>query len=207
MRISRKVSATIIGTPTFIIQVSEALPAAPNLWPAMNTQLRTPSATFGSASMACRSSRSQAMHSTPCRSSAVRVAGSEKRATPMTRLDGAARLAKRASVGPILPPTPSTMMSPSTLARSATSAGVGSLMKSSSASTSAKRRGNGLTKQCPRSGHAPGSTRASSRRQSAASASRTRSRGGCSARALPPAPSRHARWHAPPGRRFPHRWP
>ncbi|HEX5767993.1 MAG TPA: hypothetical protein VFX94_07135, partial [Burkholderiales bacterium] len=31
---------------------------------------------------------------------------SEKRATPITRLSGAARFAMRASVGPILPPTP-----------------------------------------------------------------------------------------------------
>ena len=41
-----------------------------------------------------------------------RTAGSEKRATPTTRLSGAARLAMRASVGPILPATPSTRMSP-----------------------------------------------------------------------------------------------
>ena len=47
MRVSRKMSATVVGTPTFIIQVSDALSAAPNLWPAMNTQLRTPSATLG----------------------------------------------------------------------------------------------------------------------------------------------------------------
>ena len=33
MRISRKVSATIIGTPTFIIQVSDALPAGAELVP------------------------------------------------------------------------------------------------------------------------------------------------------------------------------
>ncbi len=59
----------------------------------------------------------------------ARACGLLKRATPMTRLPGAARLAMRASVGPILPPTPMTMMSPSTRARSATRPGVGSLMK------------------------------------------------------------------------------
>ena len=53
MRVSRKTSATVIGTPTFIIHVSDALSAAPNLWPAMNTQLRTPSATLGRRCTAC----------------------------------------------------------------------------------------------------------------------------------------------------------
>src|SRR5690606_41275852 len=41
-----------------------------------------------------------------------------KRATPTTRLLGAARLASRASVGPIFPPTPRIMRSPSTLPNS-----------------------------------------------------------------------------------------
>ena len=39
MRESRNVSATMKGTPTFIAQVSDGLPAAPNLWPAMKTTL------------------------------------------------------------------------------------------------------------------------------------------------------------------------
>ena len=95
----------------------------------MNTTLRTPSAALGSLRTASRSSRSQAMHSTPCACSDARASGLLKRATPITRLPGAARLAMRASVGPILPPTPMTMMSPSTRARSATRPGVGSLMK------------------------------------------------------------------------------
>ena len=50
-----------------------------------------------------------------------RVAGSEKRATPITRRSGAARRASRASVGPILPPTPRMIRSPGTCARSAAS--------------------------------------------------------------------------------------
>ena len=53
------------------------------------------------------------MHSTPWLSSRADSVASLKRATPITRLPGAARLAIRASVGPILPPTPSTMRSPS----------------------------------------------------------------------------------------------
>ena len=61
MRDSRKVSATMKGTATFIAQVNDGSPAAPNLWPAMKT-------TFfarGRRSSAARSSRSQAMHSMP----------------------------------------------------------------------------------------------------------------------------------------------
>ena len=65
----------------------------------------------------------------------------EKRATPITRRSGAARLAMRASVGPILPPTPSTMMSPGARSRSATSAVEGRLITSSSSWTSANRSG------------------------------------------------------------------
>src|SRR5262245_25086192 len=42
----------------------------------------------------------------------------------------------RARVGPILPPTPSTMMSPSARARSARSSALGCVMKSSSSPTS-----------------------------------------------------------------------
>src|SRR5438034_634083 len=135
MRESRKVSATMKGTPTFIAQVSDGLPAAPNLWPAMKTTCLT----RGSSSSISRSSRSQATHSTPHEVSRSRKPGSEKRATPITRLP--ARRASRASVGPILPPTPSTMMSPSTRARSRVSSALGRVMNSSSASTLAKRAG------------------------------------------------------------------
>src|SRR5918992_6377675 len=134
MRESRNASATMNGTATFIAQVKEGSPAAPNLWPAMNT-------TFfarGRRSSAARSRRSQARHSIPWLSSFCLRPFTEKRATPMTRLAGAARFAMRASVGPILPPTPSTMISPSARARSASSSGVGRVMNSSSAATSAK---------------------------------------------------------------------
>src|SRR5919108_2441357 len=136
MRESRNASATMNGTPTFIAQVNEGSPAAPNLCPAMKT-------TFfarGRCSSALRSSRSQATHSTPQESSFARRPGSLNLATPMTRLPGAARFAMRASVGPILPPTPSTMMSPSARARSAWSSLVGRDMNSSSSATSAKTR-------------------------------------------------------------------
>ncbi len=108
MRASRNASATMYGTRTFIAQVKAAFPAAPNLWPAMKT-------TFGergSLSSAARSSRSQRMHSTPLFSSLSCNPSSLKRATPMTRRRGTARFAMRARVGPILPPTPSTRMSP-----------------------------------------------------------------------------------------------
>src|SRR5687767_4775748 len=134
MRESRNVSATMNGTPTFIAQVNDGSPTAPNLCPAMNT-------TFlerGSRSSAVRSSRSHEMHSISQDSNFVRRFGSLNLATPTTRFRGAARLAMRASVGPILPPTPSTMMSPSARARSDSSSLVGRVMNSSSSATSAK---------------------------------------------------------------------
>ena len=82
------------------------------------------------------------MHSMPLRSSAARSPGSLKRATPITRFCGAARLASRASVGPILPPTPSTTMSPGTPASAAVSAGDGVVITSSRCSTLSKRDGS-----------------------------------------------------------------
>ena len=99
----------------------------------MNTMLRTPSATLGRRSQrrAVEQVAGDALDAVALERGLAQP-GSLKRATPITRLPGAARLAMRASVGPILPPTPSTMMSPSTRARSATSPGVGSLMKVSS---------------------------------------------------------------------------
>ena len=108
----------------------------------MKTQLRTPSATLGKSlqRLAVEQVAGDAFDAVRIRA-APSTSGSLKRATPITRRPGAARRAIRASVGPILPPTPSTMMSPSMRARSATSAGVGSLMKASSASTSSKRVG------------------------------------------------------------------
>ena len=77
----------------------------------------------------------------PCSPSRSRTERSLKRATPTTRRDGDARLARRASVGPILPATPRMRRSPSTVARSSTRARVGRVRKSSSASTDAKRSG------------------------------------------------------------------
>ena len=106
----------------------------PNLRPAMKTML----AASGKAAIASRDSRSASMHSMPCDCSRSRSPASEKRATPITRLPGAARLAIRASVGPILPPTPSTMMSPGTVASASTRACEGRDIASSSASTSVK---------------------------------------------------------------------
>ena len=80
--------------------------------------------------------------STPAFSSPLAHPFSLKRATPITRLAGAARLAMRASVGPILPPTPSTMVSPGVFAeRSAISASDGVVMNSSRASDDLEARG------------------------------------------------------------------
>src|SRR5450759_5243297 len=59
----------------------------------------------------------------------------------MMCLAGAARLAMRASVGPILPPTPSTRMSPGTRVNAATNAGEGVDITSSRCSISSKRLG------------------------------------------------------------------
>src|SRR6476619_7025023 len=98
-------------------------------------------ASSGSASTDLRSRRSHATVSTPCSASRSRTERSLKRATPMTRRDGDARLARRASVGPILPATPRMKRSPSTVARSSTRARVGRVRKSSRASTDAKRSG------------------------------------------------------------------
>src|ERR1051326_4728944 len=137
----RKCSATKAGTCTFIAQVSAGLSCAPNLRPAMKMTLRS----CGSFCTAARSSRSQAMVSTPCACSVSHSPASLKRATPMTRLSGAALRASRARVGPILPPTPSTMMSPSSAARSAPSARLGRVRNSSSSSGPSNRGGNGAS--------------------------------------------------------------
>ena len=112
MREPANASATSAGTCAFIAQVRSSWPEEPNLRPAMNTTL----ASFGSASTCSRSSRSAAMHSMPPAASCSRRPGSLKRATPITRLPGAARLASRARVGPILPPTPRMMRSPASCA-------------------------------------------------------------------------------------------
>ncbi len=137
MRDARNTSATCAGTITFIAQVRSSRPLEPNLRPAMNTTFST----RGRRSIASRSSRSQAMHSTPWDSSCARSPGSVKRATPITRFAGAARRASRARVGPILPPTPSTRMPPESRSSSATSPGVGVVMTSSRCATSVKRSG------------------------------------------------------------------
>ena len=67
----RNASATCAGTSTFIAQVSAGSPLAPNFRPAMKTTFGT----SGSARPAARSSRSQAMVSTPCASSFSLQAG------------------------------------------------------------------------------------------------------------------------------------
>ena len=146
-------------------------------------------------------------HSTPWPSSDARRDGSVKRATPITRLPGAARLAMRARVGPILPPTPSTMMSPSTRRGRRPVPATAGVMKSSSAATSAKRSGRvkGVVLtgwHCLRRDPVRGQAPASSRRRWNASASRIRNQDGCSARAPRRAPVRHVRSRAPPGLRF-----
>ena len=140
MREPAKLSATSAGTCAFIAQVKASCPDAPNLRPAMKTTFGN----FGSASICLRSSRSAAMHSMPCAVSGSRRPFSLKRATPTTRLPGAARLASRASVGPILPPTPRMMRSPSILPSSATSSGDGAVITSSRCSTSRKRSGRSI---------------------------------------------------------------
>src|SRR5450759_3236742 len=142
MREARKTSATCAGTITFIAQVRSSRPLEPNLRPAMNTTFSI----FGRRSISPRSSKSQAMHSTPQPSSFSRSPGSVKRATPTTRLPGAARLARRASVGPILPPTPRMRISPASRFSSAPSSGEGVVMTSSSWATSAMRSGSFKTR-------------------------------------------------------------
>ena len=124
--------ATSAGTCEFIAQVSARLPSAPNFLPAMKMMFGD----FGSALIAVSSSRSQLMVSTPRASSHSFTPGSEKRATPITLRSGWAALARPARVGPILPPTPSTMMSPSTLLRSSISAWLGRHSNSSRAAIS-----------------------------------------------------------------------
>src|SRR5690606_18836110 len=97
---------------------------------------------LGRASTCARSRRSAVIVSMPQPSSRSRSSGSLKRATPMMRFPGAAARARRASVGPILPPTPRMMMSPSTRAISAMRAALGRERKSSSWSVSAKPDGS-----------------------------------------------------------------
>ena len=138
MREAANASATSAGTCAFIAQVRSSWSEEPNLRPAMNTTFGD----FGSASICRRSSRSAAMHSMPAAVSASRKPGSLKRATPITRFCGAARLASRASVGPILPPTPRIMRSPVSAPNSAVSAGDGVVITSSRCATSRKRSGS-----------------------------------------------------------------
>ena len=68
-------------------------------------------------------------------SSRVRNPASENRATPMMRLEGTARLAMRAMVGPTLPPIPRNIISPSTCLRSSGSQTGGRDKSSSSISS------------------------------------------------------------------------
>ena len=109
MRESRKVSATMRGTPTFIAQVNAALPAAPNLCPAMKTTLRMPRQAL--ERRAVEQVAGDALDALRLELRAQRRVGEARHADHAP--PGAARLAMRASVGPILPPTPSTRMSPS----------------------------------------------------------------------------------------------
>ncbi len=131
-------SATIAGTSAFIAQVRCSAPVEPNLRPAMKT-------TFGAAGRRATAARSRRSHSIVCTPTAVsadRRPGSLKRATPITSRSGTARFARRASVGPILPPTPSSRMSPGARSRSATSAADGVVITSSRCSTDSKRSGS-----------------------------------------------------------------
>src|SRR5262245_32045573 len=86
------------------------------------------------------SSRSQRTGSTPWARRRSASPGLEKRATPTTRrrtpAASEARRAMRASVGPILPPTPSTTRSPSSRPSVSVTPAVGSLSSSSRCSTS-----------------------------------------------------------------------
>src|SRR6266700_459505 len=133
MREDRKACATMAGTCAFIAQVSAGLPSAPNLRPAMKMMVGT----VGKPLTAASSRRSQAMVSTPRACSHALTPGSLNRATPITRRSGTAALARPAKVGPILPATPSTMMSPLAFCRSSISAWLGRHNSSSSAAVSA----------------------------------------------------------------------
>ena len=117
-------------------QVSGSLPVDPNFLPAM----KITDGASGSRASADSSSRSQRIVSTPQASSACCWCGEEKRETPMTRCDrpaaSMARLAIRASVGPILPATPSTSTSPFARRIASIAASDGSLSSSSRCATS-----------------------------------------------------------------------
>ena len=97
--------------------------------------------TFGASgrcATASRSSRSQHIVSTPASRSVRSVSGEENRDTAITRrtcvpsASRAARIAMRASVGPILPPAPRTTRSPGQAASARTVAVCGSDSSASS---------------------------------------------------------------------------
>ncbi|MNY33325.1 hypothetical protein D3C86_1675990 [compost metagenome] len=83
----------------------------------------------GRADSSVSFSKSAAMVSTPAASSAVRDAASEKRDTPITRCPvpaiSMAWRARRAIDGPILPPTPNSIISPFIRLTSSTNAAEG----------------------------------------------------------------------------------
>ena len=108
MREPANASATRAGTCAFIAQVRSSWPEEPKLRPAMNTTLaefrhRLDLLAVEEVGLDAFDTGSREFSRRPF---------SLKRATPTTRLPGAARLASCASDGPIFPPTPRTMRSP-----------------------------------------------------------------------------------------------
>ena len=148
MRLSRNASATKAGTSTFIAQVMDGLPAAPNLKPAMKT-------TF--FALRQRFDRRAVEQVAGDRLDAVRLQllaqarTGEARDADDALLRAPPGAARRASVGPILPPTPRMRMSPSTASRSAISASSGVVITSSSISSLVMRDGRaaGMGMYCP----------------------------------------------------------
>src|SRR5438477_5333605 len=141
-RAARYRSAQIAGTMVFIAHVVAGVPEVPNFCPAMKMTLGA----SGSTATASRSSKSQAMVSTPAAPSARATLGDENRDTAKTRRPSptcaAARAAMRATVGPILPPAPRTTMSPGQLRNASTvsARGAESISSSSVSVTTARAR-------------------------------------------------------------------
>src|SRR5262245_40387631 len=124
------------GRWLFIAQVRASCPVAPNFMPSMATTFSA----SGRRSSWPGSSRPRPTGSTPWARRRSASPGLEKRATPKTRrrapVASNARRVMRASVGPILPPTPRMARSPGSRVSASMAPGDGSLSSSSRCSTS-----------------------------------------------------------------------
>lgn len=125
IRLSLNRSATRLGSQAFMAQVAHSFPTVPNFFPAIKMIFSA----SGRCSTAPGASRSALIMSTPFWRSRSVTRGSVNRDTAITRLSAPAEriafLASTQRVGPIFPPAPRTMISPSSPARSRTSAALG----------------------------------------------------------------------------------